>query len=162
MEGNFTIILKDEKITKLSKKSSDLSEMLKRMKEIPEEAQIPIDTDSNTFEKIKEYLEHFNGNYSPEIQKPLKSTEMKNNTDEWSAQFVDKLTIKELANLISASYLIQINSLLNLCCAKLVSLCKGKSEEEIFKTFGVPENYFTPEKKEQIKENNKWIEGIFQ
>ena len=162
MEGNFTIILSDRKIAKLSKKAGDLSEMLKVMKVIPEEQQIPIETDSNTFEKIKEYLEHFDGNNPPEIQKPLKSTEMKNNTDEWSANFVDKLTIKELANLISASHLIQINSLLNLCCAKLVSLCKGKSEEEIFKTFGVPENYFTPEKKEQIKENNKWIEGIFQ
>ena len=162
MEGNFTIILNDGKINKLSKKSSDLSERLKGMKEIPEEAQIPIDTDSNTFEKIKEYLEHFDGNSPPEIQKPLKSTEMKNNTDEWSANFVDKLTIKELANLISASHLIHINSLLNLCCAKLVSLCKGKSEEEIFKTFGVPENFFTTEKKEQIKANNKWIEDIFQ
>ena len=162
MEGNFTILLNDGKITKLSKKAADLSEMLKGMKIIPEEEQIPLETDSNTFEKIKEYLEHFDGNSPPEIQKPLKSTDMKNNTDEWSANFVDKLTIKELANLISASHLIHINSLLNLCCAKLVSLCKGKSEEEIFKTFGVPENYFAPEKKEKIKENNKWIEGIFQ
>ena len=162
MEGNFTIILNDGKITKLSKKAADLSEFLKGMKIIPEEEQIPLETDSNTFEKIKEYLEHFDGNSPPEIQKPLKSTEMKNNTDEWSANFVDKLTIKELANLISASHLININSLLNLCCAKLVSLCKGKSEEEIFKTFGVPENYFTTEKKELIKANNKWIEDIFQ
>ena len=162
MEGNFTILLNDGKITKLSKKAADLSEMLKGMKIIREEEQIPLETDSNTFEKIKEYLEHFDGNSPPEIQKPLKSTDMKNNTDEWSANFVDKLTIKELANLISASHLIHINSLLNLCCAKLVSLCKGKSEEEIFKTFGVPENYFAPEKKEKIKENNKWIEGIFQ
>ena len=162
MEGNFTIILNDGKITKLSKKAADLSEFLKGMKIIPEEEQIPLETDSNTFEKIKEYLEHFDGNSPPEIQKPLKSTEMKNNTDEWSANFVDKLTIKELANLISASHLININSLLNLCCAKLVSLCKGKSEEEIFKTFGVPENFFTTEKKEQIKANNKWIEDIFQ
>ena len=162
MEGNFTIILNDGKITKLSKKAADLSEFLKGMKIIPEEEQIPLETDSNTFEKIKEYLEHFDGNSPPEIQKPLKSTEMKNNTDEWSANFVDKLTIKELANLISASHLIHINSLLNLCCAKLVSLCKGKSEEEIFKTFGVPENFFTTEKKEQIKANNKWIEDIFQ
>ena len=162
MEGNFTIILNDKKITKLSKKAADLSEFLKGMKNITEEEQIPLETDSNTFEKIKEYLEHFDGNSPPEIQKPLKSTEMKNNTDEWSANFVDKLTIKELANLISASHLININSLLNLCCAKLVSLCKGKSEEEIFKTFGVPENYFTTEKKELIKANNKWIEDIFQ
>lgn len=162
MEGNFTLILNDGKIIKLSKKAADLSEMLKTMKLVPEEQQIPLSIDSNTFEKIKEYLEHFDGNSPPEIQKPLRSNEMKDNTDEWSAQFVDKLTIKELANLISASLLIEINSLLNLCCAKLVSLCKGKSEEEIFKTFGVPENHFTAEKKEQIKENNKWIEEIFQ
>ena len=62
MEGNFTIILNDGKITKLSKKAADLSEMLKGMKIIAEEQQIPLETDSNTFEKIKEYLEHFDGN----------------------------------------------------------------------------------------------------
>lgn len=163
MEGNFSIQLKNGEIYKISKKAAELSEMLKGMKEIPEELPIPIEnTDSKTIEKIREYLLHFNGNQPKEIQKPLLSTDMKAITDEWSAAFVNKLRIEELVNIIAASHYLQINCLLNLCCAKLVSLCKGKSEEEIFKVFGVPPNYFSKEKKDQIKENNKWVDEIFQ
>ena len=50
-----------------------------------------------------------------------------------------------------------INSLLDLCCAKIASLCKDKSEEEIFKTFNITEN-LTDEEKNKIKEENKWID----
>lgn len=44
----------------------------------------------------------------------------------------------------------------------MVTLCKGKTQEEIFNLFGVSSDYFTPEKIEQIKENNKWVDDIFQ
>lgn len=163
MEGNFSIQLKDGRIYKISKKAAELSEMLKGMKEIPEELPIPLEnTESNTIEKIIEYLLHFNGNMPKEIQKPLISTDMKKITDDWSADFVNKLRIEELVNIIAASHYLQINCLLNLCCAKMVSLIKGKTEDEIFKVFGVPPNYFSKEKKEQIKENNKWVDEIFQ
>ena len=136
--------------------------MLKGMKEISEDLPIILNTDSNTIEKILEYLNHYDGNPPPEIKKPLISTDMEKITDEWSAEFINKLTINELTNVTAASHYIQINSLLNLCCAKMVSLCKGKTEEEIFRIFGAASNKFTPQAKEQIKENNKWVEDIFQ
>jgi hypothetical protein len=132
------------------------------MKDIPEDLPIPLETDSNTFEKILEYLNHFNGKKPQEIQKPLLSSDMKKATDEWSANFIDKLTVEELVNLTTTSYLMKINSLLNLCCAKMVALCKGKTQEEIFNLFGVSSDFFTPEKIEQIKESNKWVDDIFQ
>ena len=162
MEGNLSLQLKDGKIYKVTKKAAELSEMLKAMKEITEDIPIFLDYDSKTIEKILEYLNHYDGNPPPEIKKPLISTDMKKITDEWSADFVDKLNVNELTNIIAASHYIQINSLLNLCCAKMVSLCKGKTEEEIFKIFGASPDQFTPQAKEQIKENNKWVEDIFQ
>ena len=164
MEGNFSIQLKNNKIYKLSKKAAVLSELLKGMKEIPEELVIPLDNDINseTLEKIIEYLVHFDGNPPREISKPLYMTDMKKITDEYSADFVDKLTIEELVDMISAAHYMKINSLLNLCCAKMVALCKGKNEEEIFKVFGVPKDHFKPEDKEKIKEDNKWIDEVFQ
>ena len=69
MEGNFSIQLKNNKIYKLSKKAAVLSELLKGMKEIPEELVIPLDNDINseTLEKIIEYLVHFDGNPPREI-----------------------------------------------------------------------------------------------
>ena len=162
MEGNLSLQINGGKVYKVTKKAAQLSEMLKEMKEMPEDFQIYIPTDANTIEKILEYLNHYDGNQPPEIKKPLSSSDMKKITDEWSADFVDKLSIKELANVTSASHYIKSNNLLNLCCAKMVSLCKGKTEEEIFKIFGAPPNHFTPQAKEQIKENNKWVEDIFQ
>ena len=58
---------------------------------------------------------------------------MKNLTDEWSANFVDKMSTDELVNLCVAANHMGINSLLDLCCAKVASLCKDKSEDEIYK-----------------------------
>ena len=161
MEGNFSILIKG-KIYKIKRNAQVLSEMLKDMKDVPEDLPIPLETDSNTFEKIIEYLNHFNGNKPQEIQKPLLSSDMKKATDEWSANFIDKLTVEELVNLTTTSYLMKINSLLNLCCAKMVTLCKGKTQEQIFNLFGVSSDFFTPEKIEQIKESNKWVDDIFQ
>ena len=50
-----------------------------------------------------------------------------------------------------------INSLLDLCCAKVATLCKDKSEDEILKTFKITEK-FSEEEKNKIKSENKWIE----
>ena len=164
MEGHFNLQTKDKKIFKLSKKAGFLSELLKGMKDIPENYEIPLNDDisSQTVEKIINYLVHFDGNPPKEISKPLYLTDMKKITDEYSADFVDKLKIDELVDMISAAHYMKINSLLDLCCAKMVSLCKGKNEEEIFHIFGIPKDYFKPEDKEKIKENNKWIDEVFQ
>ena len=164
MEGHFNLQTKDKKIFKLSKKAGFLSELLKGMKDIPENYEIPLNDDisSQTVEKIINYLVHFDGNPPKEISKPLYLTDMKKITDEYSADFVDKLKIDELVDMISAAHYMKINSLLDLCCAKMVSLCKGKNEEEIFNIFGIPKDYFKPEDKEKIKENNKWIDEVFQ
>ena len=82
---------------------------------------------------------------------------MKNVADEWSTSFIDKIILDDLVNLTVAANYMGINSLLDLCCAKLASLCKDKTEEEIYKTFNIPET-FTEEEKEKIKQENKWIE----
>ena len=113
--------------------------------------------DEKNAEKIKEFLTHFNGAAPAEIEKPLTSNDMKSLTDEWSAGFVDKMSMEELVNLTVAANYMGINSLLDLCCAKVASLCKDKNEEEIFKTFNITEQ-FTEEEKNKIKEENKWID----
>ena len=82
---------------------------------------------------------------------------MKNITDEWSSNFIDKMTMEELVNLTVASNYMGINCLLDLCCAKIASLCKDKNEEDIFKIFNISEP-LSEEEKNKIKEENKWIE----
>ena len=72
---------------------------------------------------------------------------MKNLTDEWSANFVNNLPMEDLVNLTVAANYMGINCLLDLCCAKIASMCKDKSEEEVLKTFGINEPLTEEEKK---------------
>ena len=159
MEGDFIIKSNDDKEFTVSQKAAMLSDKLQNIKD--NKQAIPTKFDSKTIEKLIEYLNHFQDSTPVEIQKPIIINDMKKITDEWSADFVDKLTIEELVNLTEASNTFIIESLLNLCCAKLVTLCKGKTEEEIFKTFGIPPNEFTDEQRKKIYQENNWIDNMF-
>jgi S-phase kinase-associated protein 1 len=50
-----------------------------------------------------------------------------------------------------------IKPLLDLTCAAVASMIKGKTPEEIRKTFNIV-NDFTPEEEAQVREENKWCE----
>ena len=158
-ESIIKLVTKDGKEIEITKKAAELSELLKAgINEYPNETSFPLnELDEKNAEKIKEFLTHFNGAAPAEIEKPLTSNDMKSLTDEWSAGFVDKMSMEELVNLTVAANYMGINSLLDLCCAKVDSLCKDKNEEEIFKTFNITEQ-FTEEEKNKIKEENKWID----
>lgn len=75
---------------------------------------------------------------------------------EWYANFVgiDQETLFEL--ILAANYM-DIKPLLDLTCATVASLIKGKSPEEIRKQFNIV-NDFTPEEEAQVREENKWCE----
>ena len=158
-ESAIKLVLKDQKEIEITKKAAELSELLKTaINDYPNETSFPLnEVDEKSGEKIKEFLTHCNGTAPAEIEKPITSNEMKNLTDEWSANFVDKMSTEELANLTVAANYMGINSLLDLCCAKVATLCKDKSDEEIFKNFNINET-FSEEEKKKIIEENKWIE----
>ena len=157
--ASITLVTKEGKEIEIPKKSAELSELLKgAITDFPNEAKIPLnEMDEKIGEKIKEYLTHFNGNPPAEIEKPLTSNDMKNITDEWSANFIDKMSLDEVTNLTVAANYMGINSLLDLCSAKIASLFKDKSEEEVLKEFNIKEP-LTEEEKNKIREENKWIE----
>ena len=158
-DSTIKLVLKDQKEIEITKKAAELSELLKTaINDYPNETSFPLnEVDEKSGEHIKEFLTHCNGTAPAEIEKPITSNEMKNLTDEWSAGFVDKMSTEELVNLTVAANYMGINSLLDLCCAKVASLCKDKSDEEIFKNFNINET-FSEEEKKKIIEDNKWIE----
>jgi len=158
-ESTIKLVLKDQKEVEITKKAAELSELLKTaINDYPNETSFPLnEVDEKSGEKIKEFLTHCNGTAPAEIEKPITSNEMKSLTDEWSANFVDQMSNEELVNLTVAANYMGISSLLDLCCAKVASLCKDKSDEEIFKNFNINET-FSEEEKKKIIEDNKWIE----
>tara|TARA_B100000925_G_C21855505_1_gene407611 strand:- start:83 stop:610 length:528 start_codon:yes stop_codon:yes gene_type:complete len=105
--------------------------------------------------KVIEFLQyHFENGPMNEIEKPLRSKNLSESVSEWDANYIN-LENDLLFNIILAANYLDIQSLLDLSCAKVATMIKGLSPEEIRKTFNI-ENDFTPEEEEQIKEENKW------
>jgi len=90
------------------------------------------------------------------LSQPLKSSNLSAVVGEWDANFVD-LPQETLFELILAANYMDIKPLLDLACAKVASMIKGKKPEEIRKTFNIA-NDFTPEQERQVLEENKWAE----
>lgn len=152
------LLSKEGKEFQITKKASELSLLLKNAKEeMGEDDVIPLEIEEKTLEKVIEYLKKWNGESASEIEKPLKSSILKEVTDEWSSDFIDEMDLEMLSNLTVAANFLEIVPLLDLCCAKLASMCKDKSEEDIFKSFGIVDT-FSEEERQKIKEDNKWIE----
>ena len=154
------LITKEGKEIEITKDAAVLSELLKqKINDFPDEEKFPInEVDEKMAEKVKEYLGHFNGNAPPEIEKPLKSNNIKNVTDEWSANFMNRMSFDDIISLSEASNYMGINCLLDSCSSKIASLIKDKSEEEIKKEFKIKQS-FTEEEKNKIRKENKWIEA---
>lgn len=76
--------------------------------------------------------------------------------DEWDVKFmqVDQEMLFEI--ILAANYL-DIKRLLDVGCMTVADMIKGKSPEEIRKTFNI-QNDFTPEEEEQIRRENEWAE----
>jgi len=74
----------------------------------------------------------------------------------WDADFVD-VDQELLFELILAANYMDIKPLLDLTCAKVASMIKGKTPEQIRKTFNIT-NDFTPEEEEAVRAENKWAE----
>ena len=75
---------------------------------------------------------------------------------EWDADFVD-LEQETLFELILAANFMDIKPLLDLTCAKVASMIKGKTPEQIRKAFNIV-NDFSPEEEAKVREENKWCE----
>jgi|JI6StandDraft_1071083.scaffolds.fasta_scaffold19227_2 S-phase kinase-associated protein 1 len=107
--------------------------------------------------KVFAYCEHYRDTEPKEIEKPLPKNTLTDLVSAWDEQFISQGTQEEILELILASNYLDIKSLLELSCAKVATMIKGKSPEEIRETFGII-NDFTPEEENQIREENKWAE----
>ncbi|KAL2249998.1 SKP1-like protein 1A [Sesamum indicum] len=65
---------------------------------------------------------------------------------------VDQATLFDL--ILAANYL-NIKTLLDLTCQTVADMIKGKTPEEIRKTFNI-KNDFTPEEEEEVRRENQW------
>ena len=174
MESPEKIILVDKEGVEHSVDGSilDLSEYLKSMKENGgiQNNRVVLDMiQGSTLTKIIEFCiilisrVHFIGTYHldkpiAEIERPLKSSNMRDVVSEWDAHFINMETEALMDLIVSANFLIiqpllevayEFIQLLISSCAKVASMIKGKSPEEIRSTFNIV-NDFTPEEEAKV------------
>jgi S-phase kinase-associated protein 1 len=86
--------------------------------------------------KIIEFMVYYSVNHMKPIVKPIRSTVMKEITEEWYANFID-IPSSEIFELTLASNFMDIQPLLDLCCAKIASIMKEKTPDEIRDIFDI-------------------------
>ncbi|MCL7027317.1 hypothetical protein MKW94_029855 [Papaver nudicaule] len=100
---------------------------------------------AKVIEFCKKHIENPQGGDDRSAEDELKS---------WDAEFV-KVDQAVLFDLILAANYLNIKSLLDLTCQTVADMIKGKSPEEIRKTFNI-KNDFTPEEEEEVRRENQW------
>ena len=111
----------------------------------------------NILKKVLEYCEYHKKDNPPEIEKPLKSPNLADVVCQWDVKYIDIENTEEIFEIVLAANYLHITSLMELACAKIASLIKGKTTEEIRSTFNIV-NDFTKEEEDQIRDENRWAE----
>merc|ERR1719162_125419 len=88
---------------------------------------------SEVLKKVIEFCEHHLAEPMTEVEKPLKSQNMADVVQKWFADLEQVL----LFELILAANYMDIKPLLDLTCATVASMIKGKTPEEIRSTFNI-------------------------
>ncbi|CCE33685.1 E3 ubiquitin ligase complex SCF subunit scon-3 [Claviceps purpurea] len=124
---------------------------------ISETNPIPIpNVNEAVLRKVIEWCEHHRSD-PPQAQDD-ESDGRRRTTDieEWDQKFM-QVDQEMLFEIILASNYLDIKPLLDVGCKTVANMIKGKSPEEIRKTFNIT-NDFTPEEEEQIRRENEWAE----
>ena len=72
----------------------------------------------------------------------------------WDSDFL-KVDLGTLFELILAAYHLGIKGLSDVTCKTVANMIKGKTPEDIRKTFNI-KNDFTPSEEEQVRKENEW------
>ncbi|KAH8950448.1 hypothetical protein BDL97_10G085800 [Sphagnum fallax] len=106
---------------------------------------------SKILAKVIEYCKYHVDNQKASDDKPATSED---EIKAWDLDFV-KVDQATLFNLILAANYLNIKNLLDLTCQTVADMIKGKTPEEIRKTFNI-KNDFTPEEEDEVRRENQW------
>lgn len=150
----------DNEVFEVEEEVAMMSETIKNMMEDlnDEETgetcdQVPIHNVRGTIlSKVIEYCRfHVEAEKKDENDKSAKSED---DIKQWDTEYM-KIDQNVLYELILAANYLNIKNLLDLCCLTVANMIKGKSPEEIRRTFNI-KNDFTPEEEEEVRRENQW------
>jgi S-phase kinase-associated protein 1 len=148
----------DEQEFEVERSIAEMSVTVKNMlDDIPEgDNTIPLpNVTGKILAKVVEYCKYHKDHPTPAAEEK-KDEKRTDDIIPWDQNFcqVDQATLFEL--ILAANYL-DIKPLLDLTCKTVANMIKGKTPEEIRKTFNI-KNDFTPEEEEQVRRENAWCE----
>ena len=117
---------------------------------------IPIpQVSASVMQKCMVFVSHMRSTgQEPEIEQPLPSNDLSQHVEAWYSEYITKDVDQALLfDIVLAANYLDIKPLLKLGSAKIASLIKGKSIEEIRQFFQM-DNDFTPEEETRIREEN--------
>jgi len=150
------LISSEKKEFKVNRRAAIQSNLVKTALEEDKEAKDVqlIHISASIVEKVVAYMTHHIDVEPRRIESPLKSTNMKELVDRFDANFVDEMDLDTLMRVLLAANYMDVKSLLGLLCAKIASMMKGKTADQIRKTFNI-RGEFTPEEEEEIRKDFK-------
>jgi S-phase kinase-associated protein 1 len=118
---------------------------------------VPIpNVNESVLKKVIEWCEHHKNDPPAPSDDDSDSRKKTTDIEEWDQKFM-QVDQEMLFEIILASNYLDIKPLLDVGCKTVANMIKGKSPEEIRKTFNIT-NDFTPEEEEQIRRENEWAE----
>ena len=139
MSLNVVLTSADNQKIQIDFKSAERSHLLRGLlADYEDNKEIPLpDVKYNILKKVVEYLTYYKDKEPAQIPKPLPSANLIEFTNEWDVNFINSIELDGVFDLINAANYMDINSLLDLACAKIASLMKGKSAQEIRAMFNI-------------------------
>jgi len=154
----YTVILvsQEKKEFKVPKRAAMQSNLVKTALEEDKDAKSVelVHISAPIVEKVIQYMDYHKDVEPRRIESPLKSTNMRELVDRFDANFVDEMDLDTLMRVLLAANYMDVKSLLGLLCAKVASMMKGKTADQIRKTFNI-RGEFTPEEEEEIRKDFK-------
>eukprot|EP00239_Pterosperma_sp_CCMP1384_P006570 CAMPEP_0197843482 /NCGR_PEP_ID=MMETSP1438-20131217/376_1 /TAXON_ID=1461541 /ORGANISM="Pterosperma sp., Strain CCMP1384" /LENGTH=156 /DNA_ID=CAMNT_0043453663 /DNA_START=123 /DNA_END=593 /DNA_ORIENTATION=+ len=142
----------DEQMFEVDQEVANQSTMIRNMiEDTGIDCPIPLpNVTSKILAKVVEYCSYHVNAGKTDDSKKTSEEDIKS----WDTDFVkvDQATLFEL--ILAANYL-NIKNLLDLTCLTVANMIKGKTPEEIRKTFNI-KNDFTPDEEEEVKRENQW------
>lgn len=145
----------------VSKQVAERSVLIKNMiEDVGESDDSPIplpNVNSTVLKKVIEYCEHHKNDPLPTADSEDESGRRRSDDiSEWDQNFM-QVEQEMLFEIILAANYLDIKPLLEVGCKTVANMIKGKTPEEIRKTFNIV-NDFTPEEEELIRKENEWAE----
>ncbi|EEA24504.1 hypothetical protein TMatcc_007609 [Talaromyces marneffei ATCC 18224] len=158
MSGQVTLQSSDSVDITVERAVAERSMLIKNLLEDLGESEEPVpipNVNESVLKKVIEWCTHHKNDpqsTGEDDDNRRRTTEI----DEWDQKFmqVDQEMLFEI--ILAANYL-DIKALLDVGCKTVANMIKGKSPEEIRKTFNI-QNDFTPEEEDQIRRENEWAE----